>query len=693
MELENLCMGCMEQKDAQVETCPNCGFVEGTMPESPLYLPPRTILQEKYLIGQVLGQGGFGITYLAWDLNLNVKLAIKEYFPQDLASRAAGHSQVSAYTGSMGSQYEYGLDKFLQEARTLAQFEGHPSIVSVRDFFKANGTAYFVMSYVEGITLKDHLANSGGTLPVEQARGVLLPIMDALKEVHAVNVLHRDISPDNIFINKKGQVILIDFGAARQAIGEKGRSLSIILKPGYAPEEQYRSKGAQGPWTDIYAIAATYYHLITGHQPPEALERLVDDPLELPSKYADALNETEEKALLKALAVRAEDRFQTVEDFQAAILGELPIESLSVPGHAKTSAASQAVQSKSGAEKKSFPLGLGIGLAAVVIIGLGGFALWSGGYFTGETEAVNQGNGQIDGATSQDQQNESVVNLSGNSSGNLINGGLVTSQGDQYYYRSNNGGVLQAGRFGSDEYRVIAADSVWFINVSEDWLYYTNRDDRNRIYKINVDGSGRTALTEEGAWFVTLVDGWLYYLNESDDYRIYKINTAGEGKTRLSEDSAWFLNVEGQWIYYINRDDGDKIYRVRNDAGGREAVNDHPSCCISLADGWIYYSNEADGSRIYRIEVDGTTAEVVNDVPSWFINAGGGWIYYADESDDFSLNKVKVDGTERVKLASEPVRYINQIGDWIYYLDQGGEDNVYRVKKDGTGRSLVDGGF
>ena len=155
----------MKEKAEGETVCSFCNYIAGTAPESPLFLAPGTILENKYLIGRVLGQGGFGITYLAWDINLNVKLAIKEYFPQELASRAAGYSQVSPYTGSMGSQYDYGLDKFLQEARTLAQFEGHPNIVSVRDFFQANGTAYFVMSYVEGITVKDHLANSGHSAP------------------------------------------------------------------------------------------------------------------------------------------------------------------------------------------------------------------------------------------------------------------------------------------------------------------------------------------------------------------------------------------------------------------------------------------------------------------------------------------------------------------------------------------------
>ncbi len=151
-----------------------------------------------------------------------------------------------------------------------------------------------------------------------------MPVLDALIEVHAVGILHRDISPDNIYINKKGQVILIDFGAVRQALGEKGRSLSIILKPGYTPEEQYRSKGVQGPWMDIYAVAATMYRAITGEMPPESLDRLEQDTLVPPSQLGVDINKNQEQALLKAMAVRARDRFQTVKEFQSALLGEIP---------------------------------------------------------------------------------------------------------------------------------------------------------------------------------------------------------------------------------------------------------------------------------------------------------------------------------------------------------------------------------
>ncbi len=339
MKFSNICMGCMAEK-GDLTQCPSCGWVEGSEPESPQHLQPGTFLQGKYLVGRALGQGGFGITYLGWDVNLKLRLAIKEYLPQDLASRTPGHTHVSVYTSqNYRDQFEYGLEKFLQEAQTLAQFEGHPNIVSVRDFFRENDTAYIVMSYVEGITLKEHLTLSGNIIPVDKAFSIIMPVLDALVAVHEVGILHRDISPDNIFINRKGQVILIDFGAARQSIGEKGHSMSVILKPGFAPEEQHRSKGVQGPWTDIYAVAVTLYRMITGHMPPESLDRLVDDTLIPPSGYGIALSADQEAVILKAVAVRAEDRFRTVRDFQRALMGEKSAGENQSGAHSSTSPA------------------------------------------------------------------------------------------------------------------------------------------------------------------------------------------------------------------------------------------------------------------------------------------------------------------------------------------------------------------
>ena len=315
----SICLGCMREK-GQAEVCPFCGYREGTPPAAPHYLAPGTILAGKYLIGRGLGHGGFGTTYIARDQVLGIKLAIKEYMPQDCASRAPGSNMVTPFSGEGAKRFADGLESFLQEARTLARFDGSPNIVGVRDFFTENGTAYLVMNYLEGITLKQYLVRSGGKpVPFNKMLGILLPVMDALRTVHAAGLLHRDVSPDNIFLTTSGQVTLIDFGAARQSMGAQ-TSMSVILKPGYAPEEQYRSRGHQGPWTDIYALGATMYRTLTGKIPPESLERLNNDCLVPPSRLGIAIPPQAEAAILRAMAVRAEDRFQTVDEFRAALL-------------------------------------------------------------------------------------------------------------------------------------------------------------------------------------------------------------------------------------------------------------------------------------------------------------------------------------------------------------------------------------
>ncbi|MCA1030218.1 serine/threonine protein kinase [Bacillus timonensis] len=314
------CMGCMFKK-GNVSKCNQCGWIEGTLPESPQHMEPGTILHDKYLVGRVLGQGGFGITYLGWDLQLDMKLAIKEYMPRDYATRNTGQPQITFFTSNVKQHFDYGLNKFLDEAKILAKYNNHPGIVSVRDFFKENGTAYLVMYYLDGVDLKKYLEQIGGTLSFEQALSIMTPVMDALATVHKDGILHRDISPDNIYITMTGEVKLLDFGAARHAINNSNKSLSVILKPGYAPEEQYRSKGKQGPWTDIYGTAATIYRIITGFVPPESLDRLEEDTLKPPSQLGVSIQPHVESALLKALSLKAQDRYQTMEEFLVALQG------------------------------------------------------------------------------------------------------------------------------------------------------------------------------------------------------------------------------------------------------------------------------------------------------------------------------------------------------------------------------------
>ena len=312
----SLCMGCMTDKGESV-ICPKCGLNEQELKNaSQNFLQPGSRLNDRYTVGIALGQGGFGITYIGYDNVLGTRVAIKEYYPNDSAQRESESRTVRAFAGGE-TDFEKGKEKFLTEARTLARFSEYPGVVSVKDCFGANGTAYMVMQYLDGTDLKQYLNRHGGKLSESESVQILMPVTEALKEIHKTGIIHRDISPDNIFMTKDGQVKLIDFGAARQSFGDN-KSISVTLKPGYAPEEQYRTRGNQGPWTDVYALSATLYRMVTGNTPPESIERVMDDELVIP----DYLSDNVRYALKKGMAVKATDRFENVEQLMNAILGK-----------------------------------------------------------------------------------------------------------------------------------------------------------------------------------------------------------------------------------------------------------------------------------------------------------------------------------------------------------------------------------
>ncbi|MEZ5403899.1 MAG: serine/threonine-protein kinase [Bryobacteraceae bacterium] len=303
------------------DVCPKCEWRHGSPAQSTMYLDPGFVLKEQYLVGRCLGAGGFGITYLGWDLNLARRIAIKEYFPSGVGVRATGDPRVFAHSPNVRNDYDWGLERYLEEARVVAQFENHPNIVAVKNYFPANGTAYMVLEHLDGITFEEFLARSGGKVNWDMALRVMTPVMDALREVHKAGLLHRDISPDNIFVLWSGQIKVIDFGAARYSMGQQSRNISVILKPGFAPPEQYETRGDQRPWTDVYAVAATMYRSITGEMPLPAPDRY-RHPLPTPSSLGAGIGDMQERALLQALALEPEKRFATMEAFQRALRGE-----------------------------------------------------------------------------------------------------------------------------------------------------------------------------------------------------------------------------------------------------------------------------------------------------------------------------------------------------------------------------------
>lgn len=318
------CMGCMNEYSEEFEICPYCGFIENSEPESPLHMEPGTYLADRYIVGRVVGYGGFGVTYIGWDAKLEQKVAIKEYLPSEFSTRAPGHSKLTIYSGDKAEQFSKGLNQFVDEAKRLAKFQNTTGIVKVFDSFEENQTAYIIMEYLDGETLAAKLKRDG-VMAADDAIALLMPIMESLETVHEEGILHRDIAPDNIFITKDGDAKLIDFGAARYATTGYSMSLTVLIKPGFSPEEQYRTKGDQGPHTDVYSMAATLYKTITGKTPPDSLKRRVEfeksnkDILFPLHKFAKEIPESTENAIMNALNVRIEDRTPTM----AAFIGEL----------------------------------------------------------------------------------------------------------------------------------------------------------------------------------------------------------------------------------------------------------------------------------------------------------------------------------------------------------------------------------
>ena len=308
------CMKCMHPLAAGETVCPECGRAYGSANAETFALKPGTILEGKYLVGEMLGQGGFGITYIGFDLLLEQKVAIKEYYPMStgMVSRE-GHSTVvwsSAMMGKTGTQK--GFDSFLKEARKMAKLGGIPGVVGVKSVFIQNETAYIVMDFIEGETLLKKLQKNG-PMDFDSCVKLMTPIMQALSEVHEHGIIHRDISPDNIMVRPDGKLILLDLGAAKDLDiqGNDGsvQSSQMVAKHGFSPIEQYSKSGKVGPWTDIYAMAATIYYCCTGILPPPATDRTIDDTL----ACQPLLTQTQFGILADCMRMRPQDRPQSMD--------------------------------------------------------------------------------------------------------------------------------------------------------------------------------------------------------------------------------------------------------------------------------------------------------------------------------------------------------------------------------------------
>lgn len=288
-------------------------------------LPAGTRLNQRYVLKKVLGEGGFGITYLGWDEVLAISVAVKEYYPSSMAGREIQGSntyQVRAYGNRRREAYEKGKEAFLKEARVLSRFCKLEGIVLVRDFFQENGTAYIVMEYIDGISIKEYVQTKGA-ISAENVLQLMKPVLQSLYAIHGRNLIHRDLSPDNILMTKQGKLKLIDFGAARHTDTGTQKTVTVMFKRGFAALEQYQAKGEQGVWTDVYGISATMYYMMSGEVPEESVGRVLKDGLtELKAMQREDIPDDISASILKGMELEWEKRFQNLAELYQALYGE-----------------------------------------------------------------------------------------------------------------------------------------------------------------------------------------------------------------------------------------------------------------------------------------------------------------------------------------------------------------------------------
>lgn len=613
------------------------------------------VLNSKYIIEKTLGEGGFGITYLATDTSLDIKVAIKEYFPAGFVIRDSEHSNtVSYFSGDKQDVFISGKDKFIKEARVLGKLSHLPGIVSVRDYFEENRTAYIVMEYLDGITLKDYLLQKGGMISIEHTLRLLEPVLLSLTEVHNQGLIHRDISPDNIMIMPNNQVKLLDFGAARNIDNLDAKSLSVLLKPGYAPEEQYRSKGIQGSWTDVYAFCATIYRCITGTLPQESLERVIEDSLIPPSAKGIAISPDIESILLHGLAVLKENRIENAATLYNALYRT-----------------GKDISHDPARKKKHFPLAAVLISVTVLLAACASCIIFKQiqkekVYGPDSIICYSSGISDCQDTTAYIRHRDGITLFSVDDEYNISNpytllidlqigNILLFSDGRAYLVFPDAGMISFDYKTGSNISTVIEYGIENNFTIYDDTLYYI-KSGNGYVHRVNLDGNGDTELipypvTSEN--FVILQDYICYYsVSGSEGAGLYLFSLTDES-TRLiakSDDIGNVLSLSCNRNHIICTNDERDVLLIdinENSIYTTSCVNVNTDFSVCLTrdtynDGFFYLGK--DCKTIYYYNIDDDTMDDIyvcdekiilmdySDESICFVTESGLYYHYNGES-------------------------------------------------------------
>lgn len=664
----------MREKETADQICPYCGFDRDFYEKkrSARSLPTETILNGKYLLGRVLGEGGFGITYLAVDLILEIPVAVKEYFPMGLASRntSAGRitENISTLTGEKKTYYEHGLRSFMDEARNLAKFQKTEGVISVKDFFLENNTAYLVMEYLEGKTLQRYLDEKRLPLSEKETLNLMWPVLKALSRIHKEGMIHRDISPDNIMIANDGRVVLIDFGAARISTGAETKSLTVLLKHGYAPAEQYQTKGRQGPYTDIYAVCATMYRMMSGKVPEEAIDRMVEDHV-VPLEQWRGLNISYQvsRSIKKGLSVKPQDRYLTVEDLIEDLYGKAKADNRKIDQR----------KPQSLTEKKIWKIGIGVALSAVALLCAICVILIKNNIKSDEKAGEVQKE-RSEELSEKDQTNTEEYTAGGSSSENIISQEAQESQPIEEKQT-----VLVSKRMWEENetvYTVYDVQKPGYVSISghymDTMLVYNGRiywretaedgTQKSTIISMDLDGTDQTVLSEKASpsTALSIANGCLYYvaLDEMENKKSRKIDLqtgeeeeAPEYMLRSGNNEVWFstslsdskwyssdpgfeniqearevkgtlLGVVGGKAYYMQQQDNGTYttYSYDSITGQKEVILKDQTAKSLVNGNGLYYKKVVDGETVlYRMDLKTGSQEEYN-LGDFHLYMGGG---------------------------------------------------------------------
>ncbi|MBQ8827512.1 MAG: serine/threonine protein kinase [Clostridia bacterium] len=637
-------------------------------------LQPGVLLNKKYRVEKVLGEGGFGITYLAVDTVLELTVAIKEYYLAGYVTREVGTGNtVMPFSGEKKDIFEEGKRKFIKEARSLGKLAGQKGIVAVRDYFEENNTAYIVMEYLDGITLKAYLKQVGGKLSVEDTLELVKPVIRSLIEVHKQGLIHRDISPDNIMVMPGNTVKLLDFGAAREVSVNGEKSLSVLLKPGYAPEEQYRTRGEQGPWSDIYALCATVYRCITGSVPAEAMERIRNDVLKPPSAMGIAINRDKERILMQGIALFKEKRIQSAEELYEGWYGALDAET----GVVSEISGKRSTKLKRRKRKEKVQTTLTIGAVAVGVLAIGLFLL------LGKKADIAEMPGDM-----------------------TYSSAIVATRGDKIFVRQQNGllwgfanserGIQQASTLFSDvnvgDVMLGEDDKIYMVFPGVGLICFDINGNGGIEYLVNDAVENTFLMTQDAIFYVKESDSYLYkYSFEQKKEKLVLDVSVGADAFTIYENVLWYYTKDGgngDGIYTLNLENN-KIKYMKESKLLREI------CCLRSGSKTIYAVDE--NGTLYTLhagdysimeEVDCNINTAIDILP--VEKAGAQGIYYVERDGNKICFYDRINQmTETTITAEKEILYMDYVDERLFFVLSDGSFSFITQK--GAVRQFSDG--